>query len=127
MSLEVPDREGNLGDVMLGYDSVDDYIKDTPYFGALIGRYGNRIAKGKFTLDGNAYELAVNDGPNALHGGLKGFDKVVWSAEPLAGEESAGLVLSYVSQAGADGQTDGPQSHQSRLLQSQGRRSKLDS
>jgi aldose 1-epimerase len=103
VSLEVPDREGNLGDVMLGYDSVDDYIKDTPYFGALIGRYGNRIAKGKFTLDGNAYELAVNDGPNALHGGLKGFDKVVWSAEPLAGEESAGLVLSYVSQDGEEG------------------------
>ena len=76
--LKVPDRNGKLGDVVLGYDNLADYIKDSPYFGALIGRYGNRIAKGKFTLDGKEYTLAVNNGPNALHGGLKGFDKVVW-------------------------------------------------
>ena len=104
VSLEVPDREGKLGDVMLGYDNLADYIKDTPYFGALIGRYGNRIAKGKFSLGGKTYELATNDGPNALHGGLKGFDKVVWNAEPLGGgEDSAGLVLTYVSQDGEEG------------------------
>ena len=79
-SLKVADRNGNFGDVTLGYDTLAGYIKDTPYFGALIGRYGNRIAKGKFSLEGNDYKLATNNGVNALHGGLKGFDKVVWSA-----------------------------------------------
>ncbi len=83
--LKVPDRNGKFGDVVLGYDNLADYIKDSPYFGALIGRYGNRIAKGKFTLDGKQYTLAINNGPNALHGGLKGFDKVVW--EPQAAGE----------------------------------------
>ena len=84
VSLKVPDRNGELGDVVLGYDNLDGLSQGPrPYFGALIGRYGNRIAKGKFTLDGKEYTLATNNGPNALHGGLKGFDKVVWTAKSL--------------------------------------------
>src|SRR5208283_348823 len=76
--LKVPDRLGKFADVVLGYDNLPDYITNSPYFGALFGSYGNRSAKGKFTLDGKEYTLAVNNGPNALHGGIKGFDKVVW-------------------------------------------------
>ena len=101
--LKVPDRSGKLADVVLGYDNLPDYIRDTPYFGALIGRYGNRIAKGKFTLDGKEYTLAVNNGPNALHGGLKGFDKVVWEARFLASLEGPSLELLYVSKDGEEG------------------------
>jgi aldose 1-epimerase len=92
-----------MEDVVLGYDKLDDYIKDTPYFGALIGRYGNRIAKGKFTLDGKEYTLAVNNGPNALHGGLKGFDKVVWEPKILATPNGPSLELTYVSKDGEEG------------------------
>jgi aldose 1-epimerase len=102
-SLKVPDRNGNLGDVVLGYDHLADYVKDSPYFGALIGRYGNRIAKGKFTLDGKEYTLATNNIPNALHGGLKGFDKVVWQATPLKTAEGPALQLRYVSKDGEEG------------------------
>src|SRR4029079_15845583 len=76
-SLKVPDRSGHFDDVVLGFDTMDGYLKDPPYFGALIGRYGNRIAKGQFTLDGQAFKLATNNGPNHLHGGVKGFDKVL--------------------------------------------------
>jgi aldose 1-epimerase len=101
--LKVPDRNGKFADVVLGYDNLPDYIKDTPYFGALIGRYGNRIAKGKFTLDGKEYTLAVNNGPNALHGGLKGFDKVVWEPRLLASLEGPSLELLYVSKDGEEG------------------------
>jgi len=101
--LKVPDRHGKFADVVLGYDNLPDYIKDTPYFGALIGRYGNRIAKGKFTLDGKEYTLAVNNGPNALHGGLKGFDKVVWEARFLATHAGPSLELVYVSKDGEEG------------------------
>ena len=101
--LKVPDRHGRLGDVVLGYDALADYLKDSPYFGALIGRYGNRIAKGKFTLDGKEYTLAVNNGPNALHGGRKGFDKVVWETRLLASLEGPSLELRYVSQDGEEG------------------------
>lgn len=96
-SLKVPDRHGNVGDVVLGFDNLQDYLKEHPYFGALIGRYGNRIAKGKFTLDGKEYDLAVNNGENHLHGGLKGFDKVMWTAEIVEGERTAGLKLNYLS------------------------------
>ena len=96
-SLWVPDRDGNLGDVVLGYDSFEDYVAASPYFGAIVGRYGNRIANGRFTLDGVDYTLAVNNGPNHLHGGIKGFDKVVWDAEPYTGGDEAGLRLSYTS------------------------------
>jgi len=102
-SLKVPDRNGNMGDVVLGYDNLASYIKETPYFGALIGRYGNRIAKGKFTLDGKEYSLATNNYPNALHGGIKGFDKVVWEPTILTGPEGPGLKLTYVSKDGEEG------------------------
>jgi aldose 1-epimerase len=101
--LKMPDRNGKFGDVVLGYDNLPDYIKDSPYFGALIGRYGNRIAKGKFTLDGKEYTLAVNNGPNALHGGLKGFDKVIWEPRFLASPEGPSLELLYVSKDGEEG------------------------
>jgi len=101
--LEVPDRDGNLGDIVLGYDSLDEYIENNPYFGALVGRCGNRIAKGKFTLDGVEYTLATNNGPNHLHGGVKGFDKVVWDAEPMEDETSVGLKLTYLSYDGEEG------------------------
>lgn len=97
VSLEVPDRDGNPVDVVLGYDSLADYEKRNPFFGALVGRYGNRIAEGKFTLDGTVYELVKNNNGNHLHGGSKGFDKVVWSAEEVPSEEGVTLRLSYLS------------------------------
>jgi galactose mutarotase-like enzyme len=84
-SLLVPDRQGKLGDVVLGYDGLAGYLAKSPYFGCLVGRYGNRIARGEFQLDGRTFSLAQNDGENHLHGGRMGFDKVVWSAKPLAG------------------------------------------
>jgi aldose 1-epimerase len=92
-----------MGDVVLGYDNLDGYLKETPYFGALVGRYGNRIAKGKFTLNGTEYTLAINNGPNSLHGGLKGFDKVIWEPKILATPSATGLELSYVSKDGEEG------------------------
>ena len=103
LSLRVPDRTGALGDVVLGYDTIDGYQKASPYFGAIIGRYGNRIAKGRFTLDGKQYTLAVNNEPNALHGGKKGFDKVVWRAESFKKPEGVGVVFSYTSPDGEEG------------------------
>jgi aldose 1-epimerase len=103
VSLMVPDRNGNFGDVVLGYDNLDDYIKDSPYFGCLIGRYGNRIANGRFSLNGVVYTLAVNNGPNALHGGLKGFDKVVWAARPASSKLGPALELTYLSKDGEEG------------------------
>ena len=101
VSLEVPDRDGNLGDVVLGYDTLDAYLADTPYFGAITGRYANRIAKGRFELDGTVYELPVNNGPNSLHGGIKGFDKVVWKGTPTAPGD--GVEMVYVSSDGEEG------------------------
>jgi aldose 1-epimerase len=103
VSLKVPDRNGKMGDVVLGYDHLEGYLKETPYFGALVGRYGNRIAKGKFTLSGQQYTLATNNGPNALHGGLKGFDKVVWEPKILATPSGTALELHYVSKDGEEG------------------------
>jgi aldose 1-epimerase len=103
VSLKVPDKNGKLGDVVLGYDNLNDYIKNNPYFGCLVGRYGNRIAKGKFTLDGVEYTLACNDGPNHLHGGRKGFDKVVWTAKPFMSALGPALKLTYVSKDGEEG------------------------
>ena len=103
VSLRVPDRDGKLGDVVLGHDALDGYLKASPYFGAIIGRYGNRIARGQFTLDGQAYKLATNNGPNALHGGLKGFDKVVWKAESFKNDKGVGVVFSYTSPDGEEG------------------------
>ncbi|MBD2724646.1 aldose epimerase family protein [Hymenobacter armeniacus] len=107
-SLLVPDKDGKLGDVILGFDNVSgyqspEYQKAGPYFGALIGRYGNRIKGGKFTLDGKEYTLAKNNGPNSLHGGLKGFDKVIWQAEPASSADGQSLKLSYVSKDGEEG------------------------
>jgi aldose 1-epimerase len=103
VSLKVPDKNGKLSDVVLGYDNLSDYIKETPYFGALIGRYGNRIAKGRFTLDGKEYALATNNYPNALHGGIKGFDKVVWEPTFLASQKGPALKLKYLSKDGEEG------------------------
>jgi len=102
-TLEIPDREGKLQDVVLGFDRLSDYENGSPYFGALIGRYGNRIAKGAFNLEGNTYTLAQNDGENHLHGGEKGFDKVVWQAEGAVVDNEAVLTLSYVSADGEEG------------------------
>ncbi len=102
-SLKVPDKNGHFGDVVLGYDSIDQYLTNSPYFGALIGRYGNRIAKGHFTLDGVTYTLATNNVPNTLHGGVKGFDKVVWHATPGHSDLGPTLTLTYVSHDGEEG------------------------
>lgn len=96
-SWTAPDKNGNYQDIALGYDSLEQYEKSSPFFGALIGRYGNRIAKGKFTLDGTEYQLATNDGQNHLHGGVKGFDKVVWTASESSTDNTASLVLTYLS------------------------------
>ncbi|MFC1783959.1 aldose epimerase family protein [Planctomycetota bacterium] len=103
VSLETPDRNGALKDITLGYDTLDEYIKNNPYFGATIGRYGNRIGKGKFTLEGAEYALAANDGENHLHGGLKGFDKVVWDAEVVKSQEGPTVKFSYLSEDGEEG------------------------
>lgn len=103
-SLKVPDRDGHFGDVVLGYDDLDSYRTNSPYFGAMIGRYGNRIAKGTFTLDGVTYHLPINNDPNSLHGGTNGFDKVVWTVQK-AEVTSRGpeLELSYLSPDGDNG------------------------
>jgi aldose 1-epimerase len=98
--LMVPDKAGTSGDVALGFDSLSAYIKDNPFFGALVGRYGNRIAKGQFVLDGQTYTLAKNNGPNHLHGGRKGFDKVVWD---VLEADDKHLKLRYVSADGEEG------------------------
>jgi aldose 1-epimerase len=103
VSLKVPDKNGKLGDVVLGYDNLGGYLTNSPYFGALIGRYANRIAKGKFTLDGQEYTLATNNAPNHLHGGVKGFDKVVWKAKPVETFYGDGLELDYMSKDGEEG------------------------
>jgi aldose 1-epimerase len=91
VSLKVPDKTGALGDIVLGYNRIDDYVKDTPYFGAVVGRYGNRIGNARFTLDGKTYRLTANDGVNSLHGGLKGFDKLLWTATPVERADGAAL------------------------------------
>jgi aldose 1-epimerase len=103
VSLLVPDRNGKLGDVVLGYDKLDQYIADNPYFGALIGRVGNRIGNARFTLDGVEYKLPANDGINTLHGGRKGFDKVIWDATEVQAKDGAALKLKYVSPDGEEG------------------------
>ncbi len=102
-SLKVPDRSGALGDVVLGFDDLAGYLGETPYFGALIGRYGNRIGGARFELDGASYVLAANNGPNHLHGGVRGFDKVLWDAEPVQSGSGAGVVFRRTSPAGEEG------------------------
>ncbi len=99
VTLMVPDRTGKPGDIVLGFDSLAGYLKENPYFGALIGRYANRIAHGKFTLEGKAYQLPINNGANSLHGGVHGFDRKVWKAKV----EGESLVLTYVSKDGEEG------------------------
>ncbi len=98
-TLIAEDKKGQFEDIVLGYDKLEDYLKETPYFGAIVGRYGNRIKLGKFSLNGEEYTLATNNDPNHLHGGLKGFDKVVWDAETTKN----GLKLSYISKDGEEG------------------------
>ncbi len=98
-----PDKNGQLEDIVLGYDSLAGYLKESPYFGAIIGRYGNRIAKGKFTLNGKNYTLAVNNGVNTLHGGLQGFDKQVWDTETINAHDEVGLKMTYLSKDGEEG------------------------
>ncbi len=100
VSLRVPDRSGAIADVVAGFDRFEDYLKPPPYFGAIIGRYGNRIGNARFSLDGMEYTLATNDGQNHLHGGLRGFDKRLWTAKPLS---SQSLELTYLSKDGEEG------------------------
>ena len=102
-SLRVPDRGGRLDDVVLGFDTLKGYLGEHPYFGAIIGRYGNRIGKAQFTLDGRTYTLAANDGPNHLHGGVKGFDKVLWKAEPVEGGDGPAVRFTRTSPDGEEG------------------------
>lgn len=101
--LHVPDKSGAMGDVVLGFDNLNDYLKGHPFFGATVGRYANRIAKGKFTLDGQEYTLAVNNGPNSLHGGLKGFDKQIWKATTLRRADGPAVRFTYHSPDGEEG------------------------
>ena len=107
LSLETPDRDGKSDDIVLGYKTLEEYIKDSPYFGAVVGRYGNRIAGGKFLLDGQEYTLAANNEPGgikcALHGGLKGFDKVVWRGQGVIEDGVAGVRFTYRSKDGEEG------------------------
>ena len=102
-SLAVPDKAGHKDDVVLGYDTAQEYLTRPNYFGASVGRYANRIAKGKFSLDGKGYTLVTNDGPNSLHGGPKGFDKRVWKIDSVASGPDARAVFSYVSADGEEG------------------------
>ena len=97
VSLTVPDKAGNLGDIVLGFSTVADYVKNSPYYGCIVGRYGNRIGKAKFSLDGQEYALAANNGENSLHGGVKGFDKVIWAAKEVKADNAVGVELKYLS------------------------------
>jgi aldose 1-epimerase len=103
VSLSVPDRDGHMADVVLGHDSLEEYLGDSNYFGAIIGRFANRIANARFAVDGKTYRLAANNGPNHLHGGRIGFDRVVWRAAPFCTDRAAGVALSYTSPDGEEG------------------------
>ena len=103
VSLQTPDRAGNSQNIILGFDSLRPYVAGVPYFGATVGRYANRIAGGRFVLDGKAYQLPQNNGPNSLHGGSRGFDKRVWTARPIETSTGTSLRLTYVSAAGEEG------------------------
>lgn len=102
-SIITPDKNGQAGDVVLGFDNIEGYLLPPPYFGAIVGRYGNRIAKGRFKIDGKEYKLATNNGVNHLHGGEKGFDKVVWQAQEVPGDNETALKLTYLSKDGEEG------------------------
>ncbi|HEX9345662.1 MAG TPA: aldose epimerase family protein, partial [Candidatus Acidoferrum sp.] len=103
VSIKVPDRNGKPADVVLGYDSADGYVNDKSHFGGIIGRFGNRIAHAQFVLDGKTYTLAKNNGENTLHGGVKGFDKALWTAKTLPAKDGQSLELSYLSKDGDEG------------------------
>jgi aldose 1-epimerase len=103
VSLKTPDRTGALDDIVLGFDDLESYLTKSRYFGCIVGRYGNRIAGGRFTLDGQVYTLATNNGPNHLHGGLRGWDKAVWHAAPFERADAAGVVLRHASPDGDEG------------------------
>jgi len=103
VSLRVPDRDGRLGDIVLGFDNLDGYVEGSPYFGAIVGRYANRIANGQFTLAGETYHLATNNGPNHLHGGVRGFDKIVWHAEMLESDSGVAVIFTHTSPDGDEG------------------------
>ena len=102
-SLKVPDKNGKLEDVVLGFNNLEDYKKKSPYFGCIAGRYANRIGNAEFVIDGEKFTLAKNNGENSLHGGLKGFDKVLWDAEPVTGKDFQSLKLTYLSRDGEEG------------------------
>lgn len=102
-SIIVPDKDGEKADIALGYNSVEEYVAGSPYFGCITGRYANRIAKGKFSIDGEEYSLAINNDPNHLHGGEKGFDKQIWQARAVAGDERSSVILSHTSPDGDEG------------------------
>ncbi len=103
VSINVPDKAGKLGDVVLGFDTLDGYLGSHPFFGVLVGRYGNRIGKGTFALDGKTYTLAKNNGENSLHGGVKGFDKYVWKTREVVAPDGLALELTHVSPDGDEG------------------------
>lgn len=103
VTLKTPDANGQIEDIMLGFDSLAGYVDKNPFFGALVGRYANRIANGKFELDGKTYNLVKNNGPNSLHGGTVGFDKVKWQGHPDSASKAASLALQYVSKDGEEG------------------------
>jgi aldose 1-epimerase len=102
-SIRAPDRSGHLDDIVLGFDSLAGYLRDSPYFGAIVGRYANRIANGQFSLDGTTYHFTKNNGPNTLHGGVRGFDKVLWTGEPFQTDSGVGVTLRYTSKDGEEG------------------------
>lgn len=102
-SLRMPDRKGKLSDIVLGFKTLAEYEQKSPYFGCLVGRFGNRIAGGKFTLDGKTHQLPINNPPNSLHGGFRGFDKVLWKATPRETKQGPSLKLTYVSEDGEEG------------------------
>lgn len=102
-SMEIPDKNGKFENVSCRYATVAEYQKERPFFGSLVGRYGNRIAKGKFSVDGKDYSLALNNGKNSLHGGLKGFDQVIWNVEPFENDKAVGLTLKYKAKDGEEG------------------------
>src|SRR5437764_2740052 len=103
ISVETPDRSGKDANITLGFKTLDGYLQRHPFFGSTVGRYGNRIGGGKFTLDGKTYTLATNNGPNHLHGGRKGFDAVLWKAEPVKNPEVVGVKFSHTSPDGDEG------------------------
>src|SRR4030088_868609 len=103
VSLRVAEKSGKLGDIVLGHEKLDGYLPNPPYFGVIVGRYANRIANATFTLDGVKYTLAKNDGPNSLHGGLKGFNQQVWEAKEFKNAKGVGVAFSYLSKDGEEG------------------------